>query len=67
MKMTLSMIKAGIGSIGGHICPSQRLLDTVKSYVIEHGQKLLIDSYVSHTGDDIAIITSHTHGPGRNT
>jgi fructose 1,6-bisphosphate aldolase/phosphatase len=63
MNMTLSIIKADIGSIGGHICPSQRLLETVKSYVTEHGQDLLIDSYVSHTGDDIAILMSHTHGP----
>ncbi len=46
MKMMLSIIKADIGSIGGHICPSQRLLETVKSYVTKHGQGLLIDSYV---------------------
>ena len=26
-RITLSVIKADIGSIGGHICPSQRLLD----------------------------------------
>jgi fructose 1,6-bisphosphate aldolase/phosphatase len=29
MKITLSVIKADIGSIGGHLCPSQRLLETV--------------------------------------
>lgn len=27
MKMTLSVIKADIGSIGGHICPSLKLLE----------------------------------------
>ncbi len=64
MKITLSVIKADIGSIGGHICPSQRLIETVKSYVEEHGSELLIDSYVSHTGDDIAILMTHTHGTG---
>ena len=64
MKITLSVIKADIGSIGGHICPSQRLLETVKSYVEEHGSDLLLDSYVSHTGDDIAILMTHTHGTG---
>ncbi len=64
MKITLSVIKADIGSIGGHICPSQRLLETVKSYVAEHGADLLLDSYVSHTGDDIAILMTHTHGTG---
>lgn len=30
MKITLSIIKADIGSIGGHIAPSQRLLETVR-------------------------------------
>lgn len=30
MKVTLSMIKADIGSIGGHIAPSRKLLETVR-------------------------------------
>ncbi|HEX9912558.1 MAG TPA: fructose 1,6-bisphosphatase, partial [candidate division Zixibacteria bacterium] len=29
MKVTISVIKADIGSIGGHIKPSQRLKDSV--------------------------------------
>jgi len=64
MNITLSVIKADIGSIGGHICPSQKLLDTVRSHVAEHGRDLLIDHYISHTGDDIAIVMTHTHGVG---
>ncbi|MBI2780036.1 MAG: fructose 1,6-bisphosphatase [Gammaproteobacteria bacterium] len=64
MKITLSVIKADIGSIGGHIAPSQRLLETVRDYVQEHGSGLIIDNYVSHTGDDIAILMTHTHGTG---
>ncbi|MBX3123681.1 MAG: fructose 1,6-bisphosphatase [Nitrospira sp.] len=64
MKITLSIIKADIGSIGGHICPSQQLLQTVRSYIAQHGSPLLIDHYLSSTGDDIAILMSHTHGPG---
>jgi fructose 1,6-bisphosphate aldolase/phosphatase len=64
MKTTLSIIKADIGSIGGHICPSCRLLETVRSYVQRHGEELLLDSYVSFTGDDIAILMTHTHGLG---
>lgn len=50
MKITLSIIKADIGSIGGHICPSKRLLDTVSSHAREHNAQLIIDSYVSFTG-----------------
>jgi len=64
MQITLSVIKADIGSIGGHICPSHRLLEEVRAVVASRGRDLLIDSYVSHTGDDIAILMTHTHGTG---
>ena len=64
MKLTLSVIKADIGSIGGHIKPSRKLKDTVADFVCEHGIKkgLLIDHYVSSTGDDIAILMTHQKG-----
>jgi fructose 1,6-bisphosphate aldolase/phosphatase len=64
MRLTLSVIKADVGSIGGHIAPSARLLDTVRAHVRDHGKGLLLDSYVSHTGDDVAILATHTHGVG---
>ena len=64
MKVTLSIIKADIGSNGGHICPSQQVLATVRSYIAQHGSSLLIDHYISSTGDDIAILMSHRHGAG---
>jgi len=64
MNITLSVIKADIGSIGGHIAPSQKLLATVRDYVADNGADLLLDSYVSATGDDIAIVMSHRHGRG---
>lgn len=64
MKTTLSVIKADIGSIGGHLRPSQRLLDAVTSHVREHGRDLLLDNYISYTGDDVAIVMSHTQGVG---
>ena len=62
MKLTLSVIKADIGSIGGHIQPSARLLETVRSHVAGQGGELLIDSYISYTGDDIAIVMTHRRG-----
>jgi fructose 1,6-bisphosphate aldolase/phosphatase len=62
MKLTPSVIKADIGSIGGHICLSVQLLDTVRGHVGEHAKGLVIDSYVSHTGDDIAILATHQRG-----
>lgn len=64
MKITLSVIKADIGSIGGHISPSPRLLDAVKKHVAERGKDMLIDSYISYTGDDVAIVMTHTRGEG---
>jgi len=62
MRTTLSVIKADVGSIGGHIAPSQRLLETVRSHVREHGRDLINDFQVSHTGDDIAILMAHERG-----
>src|SRR3989344_1665348 len=61
-KITLSIIKADIGSIGGHIKPSEKLLQSVENYVKDRSKGLLIDSYVGHTGDDIAILSTHTKG-----
>jgi len=61
-KITLSIIKADIGSIGGHIKPSQKLLQTVENYIKKKGRELLIDYYVGHTGDDIAILSTHKKG-----
>ncbi len=63
MKTTISIIKADIGSIGGHICPSQRLMETVDTYLTAHANELFLDSYVSYTGDDIAIVSTHNRGP----
>jgi fructose 1,6-bisphosphate aldolase/phosphatase len=64
MRITVSVIKADIGSIGGHLAPSRRLLETVRTHVRERGRDLLIDSFVSHTGDDIAILVTHERGAG---
>jgi len=62
MKITLSVIKADIGSIGGHIRPSRSLLQAVDEHIARHGQGLVIDSAITHTGDDIAILMTHTRG-----
>jgi len=64
MKLTLSVIKADIGSIGGHVAPSKRLRETVETYIRERAPGLLLDFYISHTGDDIAVLMTHTRGEG---
>jgi len=62
MKTTLSIIKADIGSIGGHIKPSRQLLESIREFIKNKGKDLWDDFYVSHTGDDIAILFSHQKG-----
>jgi fructose 1,6-bisphosphate aldolase/phosphatase len=64
MKVTLSILKADVGSIGGHTKPSQRMMDAVRADADDAVKRgLLIDTFVGHTGDDICIVASHTHGP----
>ena len=63
MKITLSIIKADVGSIGGHTMPSPEMMDAVREEVsISQKTGLIIDGLVSYTGDDIAILMSHTNG-----
>lgn len=64
MSVTLSIIKADIGSIGGHIAPSRKLLETVRAIVAAQRGSLLTDCAISHTGDDIAILMTHRRGTG---
>jgi fructose 1,6-bisphosphate aldolase/phosphatase len=63
MKTTLTLAKADIGSIGGHIKPGARLMKVVTQFVDRRRKGLLSDFYVSHTGDDIAILMVHKRGP----
>ncbi len=64
MKITVSVLKADIGSIGGHLRPSRALFEEVKRFVSGEGRGLLLDHYLSFTGDDIAILCTHERGPG---
>lgn len=64
MKITLSVIKADIGSIAGHIRPSGALMEAVRSHIDREKGRLIRDYYVCSTGDDVAILFSHREGPG---
>lgn len=64
MKLTLSVIKADIGSVGGHVQPSLNLKKTVSDFIREKSKDLILDHYISNTGDDIAILMTHTRGEG---
>lgn len=66
MKITVTVIKADVGGIGGHTKPSDGLLNAVrnlvKPQVRKDGKGLLIDSYIGYCGDDIHIVMTHTKG-----
>lgn len=61
MKITISVIKADVGGIGGHTCPSENLLGAVRN-TIKNAGDLLIDHYIGYCGDDVHIVMTHTHG-----
>ncbi len=60
MKTTVSVIKADIGSIGGHVKPSKEVVSAVKGFVGRAGW--LIDHRVFSIGDDICILMTHDRG-----
>ena len=60
MKITVSVIKADVGGIGGHTRPSNALLDAVRHTV--QNSDLLLDHYIGYCGDDVHIVMSHNHG-----
>lgn len=62
MKTTLSLIKADIGAIGGHTKPSEKLLQAIKDYINKKGRKIISDSLVFYTGDDVSILMTHCQG-----
>jgi fructose 1,6-bisphosphate aldolase/phosphatase len=62
MKITLSMIKADVGSVGGHNIPSKELLEGIENIVKKNGSRLLKDYKIFHTGDDGGILMSHDKG-----
>ncbi|SVB64494.1 uncharacterized protein METZ01_LOCUS217348, partial [marine metagenome] len=61
MKITVSVIKADVGGIGGHTLPSDGLLNAIRNTVKNSG-KLLIDHYIGYCGDDSHIVMTHTNG-----
>ena len=61
MKITVSVIKADVGGIGGHTRPSDALIEAVRK-TVKSSDNLLIDHYIGYCGDDVHIVMSHTHG-----
>lgn len=63
--LTLSAIKADVGSIGGHTRPSTRMIAVVRETLSKAIQRdLIIDFDVTHTGDDLCLLMIHSRGNG---
>jgi len=65
MKITVSVIKADVGGIGGHTRPSDGLIEAVRK-TVKASEHLLVDYYIGYCGDDVHIVMSHTHGVDNN-
>ena len=61
MKITVSVIKADVGGVGGHTKPSDGLIDAIRT-TVKNSAHLLIDYYIGYCGDDTHIVMTHTHG-----
>ena len=62
MKVTISHIKADIGSLPGHTTVYGPVVDEVGSYVKKNGEGLISDFHISSVGDDIQITMIHDRG-----
>lgn len=62
MKVTISHIKADIGSLPGHTTVFGPVVDEVRRHVKENGKNLISDFHVSSIGDDIQITMIHERG-----
>jgi fructose 1,6-bisphosphate aldolase/phosphatase len=63
--LTITAIKADVGSIGGHTRPSSRMLEAARrdlAQAVDRDQ--LTDFNVTHTGDDICLLMVHRQGSG---
>lgn len=64
MKTTLSVIKADVGSVGGHTIPSHAIVAKVEEIIKAAKPSIISDSAIFTVGDDIVILM--VHGMGEN-
>ncbi|GBD33259.1 Fructose-1,6-bisphosphate aldolase/phosphatase [bacterium HR33] len=61
--LTISAIKADVGSVGGHTRPSSRMMEAARNHLSQAAKRgLIIDYDVTHTGDDICLLMIHNRG-----
>ncbi|WP_297214988.1 fructose-1,6-bisphosphatase, partial [Thermoplasma sp.] len=62
MKVTISHIKADIGSLPGHSIVDEKVMSKIQEYIEDHGKNLISDFRMAHVGDDAQITMVHTKG-----
>ncbi len=63
MKTTFSIIKADVGGFPGHSSVHKDLIDVAEKNLSEAKESgLLIDFHVTHCGDDLELLMTHTRG-----
>lgn len=65
-KVTVSLIKADVGSCPGHVKVHPKLIEVAKEELEEVKGKLLIDYHVTNCGDDLELIMTHREGEDSN-
>ncbi len=62
MKVTLSHIKADIGSLPGHTTVHSKVIEEVTKFVSDHSKGVIWDSQIGYVGDDVQITMVHDKG-----
>ena len=61
--LTISAIKADVGGVGGHTKPSETMIERTRDELTgAEDDGLIIDSDVTHCGDDLCLLMTHRHG-----
>ncbi len=61
--LTISAIKADVGSIGGHTRPSQAMLEAAQERLQQAKEaQAITDFAITFTGDDLCLLMIHRHG-----
>jgi fructose 1,6-bisphosphate aldolase/phosphatase len=60
--LTISAIKADVGSIGGHTRPSRRMIEAARNNLEQAMNSGMLTGFnVTHTGDDICLLMKIGH------
>ena len=62
-KVTVSLIKADVGSVAGHSRPHPKMMEAVRATAAKGvSDGLITDFYVSRCGDDMELLMTHRNG-----